>query len=308
MASDTIKAFAKVNLTLQVHGRRPDGYHVLSSLVVFADLADELAVVDPETHPPVAYRGPHAEGLGAADRASDLVTTARDLIGEIFPEWPRPHVVISKAIPQAAGLGGGSADAAAYLTLALKRAEALGAVGDPAGARSLLAKNAAKLGADVPVCLLREAAFVAGIGDRLQRVPIRQPRHAVLVRPDVAVPDAKTRAVFQALNARALESDETPDAPPNNDLEGAMAKAGNDLQAPAIQLMPEITAALDALEASPGARYARLSGAGPTTFALFETSAAALSAAQKIAGAHPTWWVQAVRLGSPTMFEDQAAQ
>ncbi|MEO1794503.1 MAG: 4-(cytidine 5'-diphospho)-2-C-methyl-D-erythritol kinase, partial [Pseudomonadota bacterium] len=215
-----------------------------------------------------------------------------------------------KAIPQAAGLGGGSADAAAYLALTLQKAEAAGLVGKEGRpvVHAAMAKNAAKLGADVPVCLLREAAFVAGIGDRLQRVPMRQLRHAVLVRPDVAVPDAKTRAVFQALNARALESDETPDAPPNNDLEGAMAKAGNDLQAPAIQLMPEITAALDALEASPGARYARLSGAGPTTFALFETSAAALSAAQKIAGAHPTWWVQAVRLGSPTMFEDQAAQ
>ncbi len=309
-----MRAYAKVNLTLKVIGRRPDRYHVLESLVVFADLADQLTTVGSDAPPAVTYAGPSAAGLTASP--DDLVSKAQRLLGLTFPDWPLPHVAVHKEIPQAAGLGGGSADAAAYVHLAMNAAGDAGMIKDRKAALATLVSEAVSLGADVPVCLLRQAAWVGGIGDQLRAVQLEAPFAAVLVRPDANVPTAKTRAVFGALAARPIPDGLRAEGkPPTVDgtvlsraeVEAAMEAHANDLQAPAVSLMPEIETALEALANTSGARHVRLSGAGPTTLALFDNSDQAAAAADAISTVYPSWWVRAVQLGSPAAFDGSAA-
>ena len=284
-------AFAKVNLFLRVIGRRPDGYHDLDSLVVFARLADRLSLV-PGPALGLSVRGPTA---GAAGPVSDnLVMRAAQALAERVPPLRLGRFVLQKLLPVAAGLGGGSADAAAALRL-LARANRL-APGDPR-----LMDAARATGADVPVCLDPRPRRMRGTGDILSD-PLAPPNlPAVLVNPGVSVP---TREVFAGLHAprlakggQAAAADAVPCA--RAALLAYLEAHGNDLEPAAIALQPAIGDVLAALRALPGCRLARMSGSGATCFGLFDSGKAAMAAAATLRRAKPAWWVRATVLGAP---------
>lgn len=286
-------ARAKVNLTLRVIGRRADGYHDLESVVAFADCADRL---DLTVGADLALNtiGPGAADCG--DTADNLVLKAARLLGERVPNLQTGLFTLDKHLPVAAGIGGGSADAAAALRL-LAQANHLG-LGD-----DRLIETARMTGADVPVCLRSEACVMTGIGDGLQ--PLSLPTMpAVLVNPRVAV---ATKDVFAALGLRngelnvgisdMIEAMVWPAAGASpDDWLGMLAGGTNDLEAPAIRVQPVIGDVLAALRAT-RARLSRMSGSGATCFAVFESDEAARDAAEIVRRDHPGWWVHAGILG-----------
>src|SRR5882724_6861569 len=253
---------AKVNLTLHVLGRRSDGYHELESLVVFADVGDHLAFV-PGAELDLGVRGPTADVSGPA--GDNLVVKAARLLAERLDGLRLGRFTLDKRLPVAAGLGGGSSDAAAALRLlVLENGLALG---DP---RVIDAARAT--GADVPVCLDPRSRMMRGVGEILS-APVALPKlPAVLVNPGVAVP---TAGVFKALAAPPLAPAAKPDDPIATDADingviSAVAARRNDLEAPAISLQPVIADVLSALRAFPACRLARMSGSGATCFGLFD--------------------------------------
>jgi 4-diphosphocytidyl-2-C-methyl-D-erythritol kinase len=280
------KAPAKVNLTLRVVGRRADGYHDIESLVAFAGVGDALSFT-PGGALTLAVGGPTAPAAG--DVANNLVLkAARALAGEI-EGIALGHFALSKRLPVAAGLGGGSADAAAALRL-LARANAI-AADDP---RLLQAARAT--GADVPVCLDPRPRLMRGIGDVLS-APLELPRlFAVLVNPGVAV---STREVFAALQLPPSTQTAPPATPGGSaTLMAEIADGRNDLEGPAIELEPAIADVLSVLRKLPDCQLARMSGSGATCFGLFGSTAAASAAARSLRVGYPAWWVRATVLGS----------
>lgn len=278
-------ARAKINLTLRVLGRRPDGYHALSSLVAFADCGDRLTYT-PGGAASLSVRGPFAGAI----TGSNLVATAVRLIDEAFAEVAPAAVTLEKHLPVAAGIGGGSADAAALLRAV--RACYPGLADEPAWA-----DLARRLGADVPVCVLNRAAFMSGIGESLVPVePPLPPLAAVLVNPMAAVPADKTAQVFRALGAGPVAADAaatvTPRIGDRAELMALIRETGNDLSAPATRVVPAIGDVLAALRGCRGIEAAQLSGAGPTCFGVFPDPGAARSAAAALAAQRPDWWVQ----------------
>jgi 4-diphosphocytidyl-2-C-methyl-D-erythritol kinase len=271
------------NLTLHVIGRRSDGYHELESLVVFAELGDELTFA-PGPALTLAVVGPTASAAGAV--ADNLVLKAARALLQQVAGLKVGEFSLSKRLPVAAGLGGGSADAAAALRL-LARANGL-ALDDP---RLMLAARAT--GADVPVCLDPRPRLMRGIGDILS-APLALPRlDAVLVNPGVAVP---TRAVFAALNAPPCVPSAPAPVPPVA-LADLIAQGRNDLEAAAIELEPVIATVLAELRQLPGCRLARMSGSGATCFGLFDAPAMSADAARALRVGYPQWWVHATALG-----------
>lgn len=260
---------AKVNLCLHVTGQRADGYHSLQSLVAFADVGDWVQI-DPAPEPALAITGPRAAGVPTD--ASNLCLRALALTGR------SARITLEKHLPAAAGIGGGSADAAAVL-----RAVAI-QFDDP------LTADVIGLGADVPVCLESRAALMGGIGEEVTPRPI-PPLSAVLVNPGVPVP---TGPVFQGL--RTKTNPPMPQIPAWRDAAALIAwlkTTRNDLEPPARALEPAVQATLDALS---GAVLARMSGSGATCFGLYADGQAARAAARAIAAAHPAWWVVPVTL------------
>ena len=266
---------AKINLTLHVTGQRADGYHLLDSLVVFADVGDRVRVM-PAEETTLEVTGPMAEGVPAD--ASNLVVKAAALF-----DLP-VAISLEKHLPMAAGVGGGSSDAAATL---YAMAELTGTNTIPEGA--------VDLGADVRVCLMRQASRMRGIGEDVQPVEGMPELYAVLANPGVAVSTPEVFAALEDKNGLGM-----PKRIPR--WRGAwsavdwISKQRNDLQAPAIALFPVIGEVLEALRALPGARFARMSGSGATCFALFEERAEADMAAEQLAEAQPGWWVTAATL------------
>jgi 4-diphosphocytidyl-2-C-methyl-D-erythritol kinase len=280
---------AKVNLTLHVLGRRSDGYHELESLVVFADVGDHLAFV-PGAELDLGVRGPTADVSGPA--GDNLVVKAARLLAERLDGLRLGRFTLEKRLPVAAGLGGGSSDAAAALRLlVLENGLALS---DP---RVIDAARAT--GADVPVCLDPRPRMMRGVGEILS-APLALPKlPAVLVNPGVAVP---TAGVFKALAAPPLAPAAKPDDPiaadaDLNDVISAVAARRNDLEAPAISLQPVIADVLSALRAFPACRLARMSGSGATCFGLFHSASDAEAAARNLKAQQPGWWVQATVFG-----------
>ncbi|HVD75846.1 MAG TPA: 4-(cytidine 5'-diphospho)-2-C-methyl-D-erythritol kinase [Xanthobacteraceae bacterium] len=289
------KAPAKINLTLRVLGRRADGYHELESLVAFAGVGDALTFA-PGGALTLAVTGPTAQAAG--DNADNLVLKAARALAERIAGLTLGGFALSKRLPVAAGLGGGSADAAAALRL-LARANGI-ALDDPR-----LMQAAQATGADVPVCLDPKPRLMRGVGDVLS-APLDLPRlFAVLVNPGVAV---STRDVFAALNlaSRPTSSGDSSSSPLVVEGWGgeptafvtALAKDRNDLEAPAIELEPAIAELLSVLHELPGCRLARMSGSGATCFGLFPTNAAAAAAARTLRVGYPQWWVRATVLGA----------
>mgnify|MGYP006275520933 CR=1 FL=1 len=272
MTAVEARAPAKINLTLHVTGRRPDGYHFLDSLVVFADLGDVLRVAPAET---VSLRvtGPMADGVPTGPE--NLVLRAAELMGVAA------EIELEKHLPAAAGIGGGSSDAAATLRALAEL------TGRPPPA------EAGRLGADVPVCLAARPARMRGIGQRVSPVSGLPDLAAVLVNPGAAVP---TPEVFARLERR--ENPPMPDPLPRwetaADLVRWLVAQRNDLEATARAVAPEIGTALAALAGMPGCGLARMSGSGATCFGLFADRAAAGAAAAALA--RPGWWVRAVTL------------
>jgi 4-diphosphocytidyl-2-C-methyl-D-erythritol kinase len=279
------KAPAKVNLTLRVLGRRADGLHEIESLVAFADVADALTLT-PGDALALSVAGPTAAAAG--DVAENLVLKAARALAERVEALKLGRFALSKRLPVAAGLGGGSADAAAALRL-LARANRLA----PDDAR--LAQAARATGADVPVCLDPRPRFMRGTGDILSD-PFELPRlFAVLVNPGIAV---ATRDVF-AMLAAAPATQTKPAMWPREraELLDEIARGRNDLEEPAIELEPAIANVLAVLRKLPGCRLARMSGSGATCFALFDSYRTASAAARRLRVGYPTWWVRATTFG-----------
>jgi 4-diphosphocytidyl-2-C-methyl-D-erythritol kinase len=275
---------AKVNLTLRVLGRRADGYHEISSLVVFADCGDRLGLT-PGDALALTVGGPRSAQAGAD--ADNLVLKAASALAARIPGVVLGAFHLDKELPVAAGLGGGSADAAAALRL-LARANALGR-DDPH-----LYGAARATGADVPVCLDPRPRLMWGIGEKLSAPLNLPPMHAVLANPGVVVP---TKLVFAgwtpaAAPAAGLDLGAASKLANPDELLGCLAKQPNDLEASAIALAPVIADALAALRILAGCRLARMSGSGATCFGLFDSAAAAQSAAELLRDKYPQWWVR----------------
>ena len=283
---------AKVNLTLRVLGRRPDGYHELESLVAFTGVGDTLRLT-PGDGLTLAVRGPNA--VQAGPDADNLVLKAASALASNIVGVRLGAFELEKMLPVAAGLGGGSADAAAALRL-LARANEL-RLDDVR-----LYEAACASGADVPVCLEPRPRVMRGIGEILSEPLDLPPLPAVLVNPGVAV---ATKEVFARWS---------PPAAPAPLFDWAVAGGianrdqilrliglqANDLEEPAIAVAPAIAETLTALRALSGCRLARMSGSGATCFALFSTAAEAILAAQALRARHPQWWVRAGALGGAT--------
>lgn len=273
------KARAKINLTLRVLGRRAGGYHELESLVGFAEFGDELRL-EPAKATSLEISGPFASACGAAD---NLVVKAACALG-----LPAGRFKLEKYIPVAAGLGGGSADAAAALRL-IARANHLD-VDDP---RILAA--ARETGADVLICLEGRARVMRGIGDALSP-PVRLPKlPALLVNPRVVL---STGGVFARVAKDDRSSQPLSDVPHDiGALIPRLAAHGNDLTRAATSVVPAIGEILAVLGALPCCRLSRMSGSGPTCFGLFDDAAAAASAAHHLQKTHGNWWICATTIG-----------
>lgn len=280
----TEAAPAKINLYLHVCGQRNDGYHLLDSLVVFADVGDRIAAL-PSDSLSLSYIGPFAGDLPAPEQ--NLVLRAAERLAETFDVQNGAALTLAKNLPVASGIGGGSADAAAALR-ALIRLWGLPA-GDPR-----IMDIALSLGADVPVCLIGQPAIMRGIGEQVQPLTAFPELPLVLVNPGVGV---STPSVFKARSGPFSEPLSWPLSWPDgeNTLQNAttaIARAQNDLQALAISLEPVIGEVLQALQGLPGVRLARMSGSGATCFAITDTHASADSAAAEIQKRHPGWWTR----------------
>lgn len=289
----TAFAPAKVNLYLHVTGRRADGYHLLDSLVAFADIGDRLTA-EPAGSLSLVINGPEAADL-AAIGDDNLVLRAARLLADRAGITADAALHLEKHLPVAAGIGGGSSDAAAAL-LALKRLWRI-SLDDEA-----LCSLGARLGADVPACLYRRAVWVGGIGERLDPAGPLPDAGILLVNPRRALP---TAAVFAA--RRGPFGDVGRFGPMPNEpsaLARALMPCRNDLTEAAIGLVPEIAAALARLGRLPGSLLARMSGAGATCFALFGDRSGAEKARAMVAAAEPRWWCAAGGFASAASLAD----
>lgn len=279
---------AKINLTLEILGRRTDGYHELRSLVAFArDVGDRLTL-SPEANQRTKIEGPFAAGIGDTNLVDDAIRAVCALV----PSFSADGLTLEKNLPVASGIGGGSADAAAALRLLSAAYPEIARLDLPAIARTL--------GADVPVCLRSRSAVMTGIGEAISDVPLPDDIFAVLANPLVEVPGNKTAQVFHLLAAPPLPADAHVENMPIfssvGDVIRYAALRGNSLEAPSRQLFPEIATVLTELAKLPRSRLAQLSGAGPTCFALFETEHAASTAARMLKARHANWWIVSTRL------------
>jgi 4-diphosphocytidyl-2-C-methyl-D-erythritol kinase len=259
-----------VNLTLHVTGQRRDGYHLLDSLVAFADVGDRVSLRAADALS-LEVTGPMAAGVPADE--TNLVWRAAALFDVPVA------ITLSKHLPAAAGIGGGSSDAAATLL----------AMADLTGDK-VLPEGATDLGADVRVCLMRQAARMQGMGEQVGPIAGLPPLPAVLANPGVDVP---TPTVFKALTDKSGKpmARKLPKWPGVKGAIDWIASQRNDLEPPAIATAPVISDVLADLAALPGARLARMSGSGATCFALFDTRDTADAAAARLAEARPEWWV-----------------
>jgi len=283
-ATLTEKAPAKINLTLRVLGRRADGYHELESLVAFAGVADTLTL---QTDSEIGLRitGPFASKTGSA--ADNLVLKALTALQRRVPDLKAGRFLLEKNIPVAAGIGGGSTDAAATLRL-LARANNI-VPDDP-----LLASTALAVGADVPVCLDPVPRIMRGVGELLSR-PLELPvLPALLVNPGVPV---VTRDVFGKFSGVQGGSN-LANVPREFDaLVEWLKHHGNDLTAAASACVPAITEVLAVLSTLRGVKLARMSGSGATCFALFGSRGEAAAAMERLKGEQRDWWVCDTTIG-----------
>jgi len=279
-------AQAKINLTLEVLGRRADGFHEIRSLVAFATLGDELELTLGERLE-LVVEGPFAAALGGDNLVLDAAKAAR----QEDPGLKLGRFRLHKVLPVAAGLGGGSADAAVALRLIARV--------NPELPETALAKLACTLGSDVSVCLASVPALITGRGEKVEAVGGFPVCGVVLVNPGQSLSTETVYAALRAKPSRVQHAAEKLDF--GGDLGALLAYAlpcGNNLEAPATNLVPEIGDVLAALSACPGVSLARLSGSGPTCFAVFASEDEAKACAARLATEHPDWWIAAGLLGT----------
>ena len=271
---------AKINLYLHVVGTRPDGFHDLDSLIAFTGFGDEVDVAAADD---LSLRvvGPFADAVPRSEE--NLVLRAAKAIREAAKVAAGAEITLTKNIPVAAGLGGGSADAAAAL-------HALNELWQAGVTDQELSAIAGSLGADVPVCLVSEPRQVAGRGDEMRPAPVLPPCHLVLANPGVPLATAEVFARYSGPGSGTAPLQE-PLADVKS-LAQALSARQNDLEDAAQSLVPEIGNVLQALRAPPGCLLARMSGSGATCFALYEDASGAEAAAAATRKVNSDWWVE----------------
>ena len=280
------RAPAKINLSLHILGRRLDGYHELESVVAFSGFGDMLGFT-PADELGLDVEGPTAVEAGPSE--DNLVIKAARALAARAPGLRLGRFSLRKVLPVAAGIGGGSSDAAAALR-ALAHLNGI-SLDDPR-----LIEAAAATGADVPVCLQPRARVMAGIGDRIGAPLDLPPLPSLLVNPGIPTP---TPRVFAALG---LERGAAANFGPAVDFAhaagwlAALRAARNDLQPAALKVAPEISEALERLASLPGALLTRMSGSGATCFAVFEDRATLMRGTREIKAQRPGWWARATYL------------
>jgi 4-diphosphocytidyl-2-C-methyl-D-erythritol kinase len=279
----TAFAPAKVNLYLHLAGRRADGYHLVDSLVAFTDIGDRVTA-RPAANLSLEVTGPEAASLAGLG-GDNLVLRAARLLARRATPGAGAALHLEKHLPIASGLGGGSSDAAAAM-------RALCALWGLAIDEPSLAALGGELGADLPVCLYAGAAWVGGVGERIEPAPDLPPAGIVLANPRRPLP---TAAVFKARSGAFGAAGERFGPMPQDaaGLAAALARCRNDLTEAAVGLVPEIADVLTALARLPGALIARMSGSGATCFALFADGTAAERACALLFGAETGWWCAA---------------
>jgi 4-diphosphocytidyl-2-C-methyl-D-erythritol kinase len=286
-AEVTIAAPAKLNLYLRVVGRRPDGYHELDSLVAFAELGDVVRAA-PSNELTLTLDGPFAGALShAGPPADNLVLRAARALAQLTGVRVGARLTLTKTLPVASGIGGGSADAAAALRALIVL---WGIDPEPTALHAL----ALALGADVPVCLAGSACRLQGIGERLTQLERLPSLPLLLVNPGRPL---ATKDVFGArIGAYSAPLETLPAAPDATALAALVRAGGNDLEAPARAQLPVIAEILAALRAAPGCRVAAMSGSGATCFGLFDRAESAALAEAYLRAAQPAWWAAATML------------
>jgi len=285
----TTRAPAKINLTLHVLGRRENGYHSLESLVAFTGGGDRLQL-NPTASLSLQTSGPTATAAGTGN--DNLVLRAARNLAERIEGLTLGAFYLEKRLPVAAGIGGGSSDAAAALRL-IAQVNNL-SLSDPR-----LIEAACATGADVPVCLEARARMMCGVGDILGpklQLPLLP---AVLINPGIPV---DTKPVFQRLGlecGQSLKNLPHPELNLDDDIKVFFKKlelGRNDLEDAACQLAPIIVDILAILRAARGVKIARMSGSGATCFAIFDAPNSAAHAARVIRAVHPSWWIKTAAL------------
>ncbi|HZP71226.1 MAG TPA: 4-(cytidine 5'-diphospho)-2-C-methyl-D-erythritol kinase [Pseudolabrys sp.] len=279
------RAFAKINLTLRVMGRRADGYHELESLVAFADVGDVLTF-EPGAGDELTITGPFGDKTGPAE--DNLVLRALGELRRRITGLKGGRFRLEKNLPVAAGIGGGSADGAAALRL-------LARVNDLTMSDPRLMAAARSVGADVPVCVNPMPRIMRGIGEILAPPLNLPPLPAVLVNPGVALP---TRNVFQRFKSQQRGQDLAGVPTQSAELIDFLKRHDNDLTTAAILCAPVVGEVLSALCDTTGCKLARMSGSGATCFALYGSHEEASGAAQRLRSERSGWWIQATTIGS----------
>jgi 4-diphosphocytidyl-2-C-methyl-D-erythritol kinase len=279
-ATKNESAPAKINLFLHVGERRGDGFHPLQSLAVFTELGDRLTA-EPADELSLAVDGPFAAML--SDESDNLVLKAARALAAKSGHAPTVKLSLTKNLPVASGIGGGSADAAAAL-------RALSSLWGLTLDDAALGAIAAELGSDVPVCLASEPRWMEGRGEILSPIASLPRLTLLLVNPNVAVP---TREVFAALEKRSFADRKLPPGRFRDiaDLLRFLDASKNDLEEPARRIQPTIGAVLGTLAALPGALFSRMSGSGATCFALFPDDESCRRGAAMLSAAHKDWWI-----------------
>lgn len=273
-------AAAKLNLFLHITGRRADGYHLLQSLVVFTDIGDRIRAVRADAMQ-LDITGPF--GQSPALTGENLVMKAARLLQETTGCHLQAHLALEKNLPVGAGIGGGSADAAAALRL-------LSEVWELNLPDVILHTLALRLGSDVPACLHNRPLVMSGTGEQLEPVTLEEPLHLVLANPGKSLLTAPVFQRFRGPMRQPIRIQAQLSFPALLEL---LQANGNDLEIPATELMPEIGQVLQRLSAQPGCLLARMSGSGATCFGLFAHPQEAAQAEAALAHQHPDWWVKA---------------
>lgn len=278
-----LAAPAKVNLSLHITGKRADGYHMLDSLVVFTDFGD-VVEIHPDERLTLKISGPFAGNLSAHD---NLVLKAARLLVQYAGKPLGARITLHKQIPVGAGLGGGSADAAAAL-------RGLRDVWDIELDDTALAQMALALGSDLPVCLQAQPSWVSSIGEHIEPIRLETDMWIVLVNPGIPLPTAQVYKSYVPPHRQAATH--TKRIGSQRELVDLVTPLHNDLQPAAFSLLPEIKNVLAMIAHTPNCLLVRMSGSGATCYGLYESEISARQAADAIKTAQPAWWIQETRI------------
>ncbi len=289
MQNLTAKAHAKLNLFLHVTGKREDGYHNLHSLTAFLDLADIITFSPKqENSPKIEMTGAFCKNLKHVESTENLAMQAATNLASHADQDFNFDIHIEKNIPPGAGLGGGSADAAATIRALIDHWE----LNLP---ETQLQQVLLNLGADVPACFKQQTLFMSGIGDVIDDGPSLLKLNMILIYPGISSDTAKVYKNLKNINHEDILTcpDQTED---QNQFINFLLETRNDLTEPACKQYPEIRTALDYLDTQKGIRLARMTGSGSACFGIFDTAQNVENAVKDVRTKHPDWWCQKVSL------------